>query len=157
MAQKMPMRPTFPDAVLADTAALSHEEKGVLWDIENYMWLHGGWLLDDDKHLCKLIRLDSRRWKVIKPKLAPRFLYMEGKFTATTLHNDLEKARSRAEQNRLNGASGARKRRMFQDSGGANAVPRVSTGGLSTGFADLMRSACSDTVNRMAQHTKPDQ
>jgi uncharacterized protein YdaU (DUF1376 family) len=107
---KIPMMPTYPDTNLADTASLSLEEKGAFRELLDYMWLHEGWLENNDKRVARMLRISMARWLKLKRVLEKKFFYANGNFTYERLLNDYARAMEKIERNRTNGKLGAMKR-----------------------------------------------
>ena len=138
--QKVPLMPTFPDTILAETADLTLEEKGALWDLLNHMWLQGGWLNDDDVRIARLLRLTQNRWQKLKITLSKWLKYHDGKFTYPRLLNDYAQAIERIERNKTNGRIGAQKRRDNKPTEPANVLATATANSVATLAAGLRQA-----------------
>jgi uncharacterized protein YdaU (DUF1376 family) len=63
---------------MADTVGLSTEEYGAYRLLLDAMWLHRGWLPDDDRELQRVCRATPYRWSRIRPRLTPLLIFDKG-------------------------------------------------------------------------------
>lgn len=54
--------PVWVATLLADTSHMSTEERGAYFTILFTMWLHGGYVADNDYQLARIVGLSLRRW-----------------------------------------------------------------------------------------------
>src|SRR5215831_1308551 len=67
---KYPYMPWYPRDFLTDTQTLTLEEKGAYRELLDHAWLRPNCdLPDDDKFLAKLLKIDIRRWRKLRPSL----------------------------------------------------------------------------------------
>jgi uncharacterized protein YdaU (DUF1376 family) len=106
---KLPMQPWYPDAHLADTAQFTLEEQGAYRLILDHLWIRGGFLKDNDKDIAKLLRISTKKWRMIKPKLAFHLCFTDERITQKRLLSDYNKALIVSRKNAENGRKGGQK------------------------------------------------
>lgn len=107
---KVPYMPWYPDAHISKTILLTLEEQGALRLLLDHMWLHGGWLPDDDERMQRLLRVSPRKWLTLKQALRSFFIYQNCSFTNNRLLDELSKAVGKIEKLRASGKQGSEKR-----------------------------------------------
>ena len=105
----IPMQQWYPDAHIADTALLKLEEQGEYRLLLDHMWIKGGYLKDDDKEVARLLRISTKKWQKIKPKLIDYLIFCEGSITQKRLQRDYKNVCERSKQNAENGRTGGLK------------------------------------------------
>lgn len=129
---KMPMQPWFPDSNIADTAMLTLEEQGAYRLLLDHLWIKGGYLKDDDKDTARLLRITTRKWRTLKPRLVPYLCFVDGRITQKRLLLDYNKAceisRKNAENGRKGGLKSAENLKTTQAIAGANGIARKPNG-----------------------------
>lgn len=72
----LPFMPFYVDDYLGDTQGLTIEEHGAYCLLIFEAWHHPeGLLLDDDKELARILRVQARVWKRYKARLMPRYFF----------------------------------------------------------------------------------
>jgi uncharacterized protein YdaU (DUF1376 family) len=61
----------FPAAYCKDTVDLTEEEQGVYMRLLCTMWMHGGKIRDDDKHISKVLPVNLNKWLKVKQQIMP--------------------------------------------------------------------------------------
>lgn len=107
---KVPYMPWYPDAHVSKTILLTLEEQGALRLLFDHMWLHGGWLPDDDERIYRLLRVSPRKWQILKQELRFFFIYQNYNFTNRRLLHEYSKAAGKIEKLRASGKQGSEKR-----------------------------------------------
>jgi uncharacterized protein YdaU (DUF1376 family) len=74
-----PFMPVDVAIIMADTVGLSTEEYGAYRLLLDAMWLHRGWLPDDDRELRRICRLTPFRWSRVRPRLEPLLMVEKAK------------------------------------------------------------------------------
>lgn len=96
----------YPADYLADTMHLTVEEHGAYLKLLFCMWQAGGWLVDDDIKIARILLLTTSRWRKIKVTLEPFFVYENGKFSQKKLQKTLDFSLKKSEKNSRNGRKG---------------------------------------------------
>ena len=69
----LPFMPFFVGDDIADTPEVTIEAHGAYCLILFYTWKGRRFLEDDDKKMCRVLRVESRKWKRIKLEILPYF------------------------------------------------------------------------------------
>lgn len=91
-----PYIPFYPADYLADTMHLSLEEHGAYLKLLMVLWRAGGYLADDDKKLCMVLGVNSKKWLTIKASISPFFNYCDGQFYQKRLLAERKKAEAKS-------------------------------------------------------------
>jgi uncharacterized protein YdaU (DUF1376 family) len=86
-----PFMQTDPAVLLADTAGLTPQEFGAFWRICCQLWLHKGFLPDDDRELKRMTGVDNRNWPRMKQRLASYLMFDNGMVSQKRVLRDREK------------------------------------------------------------------
>lgn len=70
MSQGMPWYKREPAVTLHETMGMNAEEKGVYWVCMDLMYLYGGPIEDDPRHIAGACGISVRKWNLIKRRLA---------------------------------------------------------------------------------------
>ena len=103
---KLPFMPMFVGDYIADTPELSIEAHGAYCLILFYTWKGRKFLEDDDKKMCRILRLGNRKWQKIKKEILPYFDLSDGTFFQQKLNEMLAEREQNSNRNRANGRLG---------------------------------------------------
>jgi len=102
--------PFLIDKYLGDTTDLTTEQHGAYFLLLLAMWKKGGSLVDDDKQLRQITRLDPGKWRANREILRGFFRIHDGKLTQKRLTIELVAARKRSDAKSEAGVKGAARR-----------------------------------------------
>ena len=102
----LPFMPFFVGDYIADTPELSIEAHGAYCLILFYTWKGRRFLEDDDKKMCRVLRVESRKWQRIKLEILPYFDLSNGTFFQQKLNEMLAEREQNSNRNRTNGRLG---------------------------------------------------
>ena len=103
---QLPFMPFFVGDYIADTPELSIEAHGAYCLILFYTWKGRRFLEDDDKKMCRVLRVESRKWQRIKLEILPYFDLSNGTFFQQKLNEMLAEREQNSNRNRTNGRLG---------------------------------------------------
>ena len=107
---KLPSMPLFPADFFADTAHISGEAAGVYLLMLGHAWMSNkAELPADDEVLTRMLRINRRRWNVLKHEVLPFWELADGKvYKNHRLTKDRQNIDEKTTINRRNGALGGR-------------------------------------------------
>ncbi len=112
----------YPGDYLADTMHLSIEEHGAYLKLMFCMWQAGGWLVDNDRDVSRMLGVTAGKWSKIKERIGGYFTYENGKFTQQKLQKTLQKSEEKRSVLKSNGSEGGKAKALKnKDQGLANA------------------------------------
>ena len=103
---KLPFMPMFVGDYIADTPELSIEAHGAYCLILFYTWKGRKFLEDDDKKMCRILRLGNRKWQKIKKEILPYFDLSDGTWFQQKLSEMLAETKQKSDKNKANGRLG---------------------------------------------------
>lgn len=134
-----PAMPVFTDALIGDTTHLTAEEFGAYCLILFATWRNNGVPFDDDNvRLCRVARVEPRRWSRLRPTLAKFFDLSGGTWKQKRLEKEWNRTQNLIEIRRQKGMAGAEARWLKNnDSGDGSSIP--SSNGLANGKGNGLR------------------
>jgi uncharacterized protein YdaU (DUF1376 family) len=99
--------PFYPGDYLRDTSRLTTEQHGAYFLLIMDYWSNGP-APDDDATLALICRLDTKRWKALRPSIAPFFSVADGLWTHGRIETELAKSVAYREKQLANGKLGGR-------------------------------------------------
>jgi uncharacterized protein YdaU (DUF1376 family) len=98
----LPWMPLYIPDYLADTAHLRADEHGAYLLLIMHYWMNGG-LPDDERQLARIVRMNAREWRRVRPVVAP-FFY-DG-WRHARIEDELQRVRRTREARAAAGRSG---------------------------------------------------
>lgn len=106
-----PAMPVFTDALIGDTTHLTAEEFGAYCLILFATWRNNGVPFDDDNmRLCRIARIEPRRWARVRPVLVKFFDLSDGKWNQKRLEKEWIRTQNLISIRRQKGMAGAEAR-----------------------------------------------
>jgi uncharacterized protein YdaU (DUF1376 family) len=103
---KLPFMPMFVGDYIADTPELSIEAHGAYCLILFYTWKGRKFLENDDKKMCRILRLGNHKWQKIKKEILPYFDLSDGTWFQQKLSEMLTETKQKSDKNKANGRLG---------------------------------------------------
>jgi uncharacterized protein YdaU (DUF1376 family) len=88
---KFPFMPVHVKDAYAETRELSTAGQAAYFSLTCQMWMHGGWLPDDDTALARMVGCTKRRWQKVRPELLKVFEVRDGYLTHPLLSHEYQR------------------------------------------------------------------
>lgn len=123
-----PSLPLFVREYLVDTTHLTLEESGAYLHLLMHAWVRRGSLPDDDRVLATFCKVSLKKWRRLRPALAPFFTVADGAWTNERLSREWQYVETISEKKRAAGAKGG-KARTHKNQGDTEAPAKQNSSG----------------------------
>jgi uncharacterized protein YdaU (DUF1376 family) len=107
---KFPYMPFYGNDFIRKTVKLTPEERWIYLHLLWLMWNNGGALDDIDDDNARAVGLTLRKWKAVKRRLVPYFIFAQGQFSQCRLLEVIDEVTQKSDKRRHAGIRGARAR-----------------------------------------------